>query len=144
MSVHLHQRLKDIDTLTLGSASRRVVNFLLQERDPHSGEVVLQVSKRLVASKLGIQPETFSRILHRLVENGLIAMQRRNIRILGVDGGQAHAVGLHRCLLGVAGLLQPLAKQRQRIVRRGLVGQAIAAVVTTHLSQGKRHDGDLR
>lgn len=85
MSVHLHQRLKDIDTLPLGSASRRVLNFLLQERDPHSGEVVLQVSKRLVASKLGIQPQTFSRIFHRLVENGLIAMQRRNIRILGVD-----------------------------------------------------------
>ena len=42
----------------------------------------LQVSKRLVASKLGIQPETFSRILHRLVECGLIAMERRHISIL--------------------------------------------------------------
>ncbi|AZC51205.1 Crp/Fnr family transcriptional regulator [Pseudomonas chlororaphis] len=85
MSVHLHQRLKDIDTLTLGSASRRVVSFLLQERDPRSGEVVLQVSKRLVASKLGIQPETFSRILHRLVDSGLIAMERRTILILGAE-----------------------------------------------------------
>jgi CRP-like cAMP-binding protein len=43
------------------------------------------VSKRLVASKLGIQPETFSRILHRLVESGLIAMERRNIRILAEE-----------------------------------------------------------
>jgi CRP-like cAMP-binding protein len=47
---------------------------------------VLQVSKRLVASKLGIQPETFSRILHRLVDGGLIAMERRQIRILSEDG----------------------------------------------------------
>ncbi|KNH42924.1 helix-turn-helix domain-containing protein, partial [Pseudomonas lini] len=46
---------------------------------------VLQVSKRLVASKLGIQPETFSRILHRLVECGLIAMERRHISILAEE-----------------------------------------------------------
>ncbi|MNH00395.1 transcriptional activator FtrB [compost metagenome] len=85
MSIHLHQRLKDIDTLTSASASRRVINFLLQECDPDSGRVELQVSKRLVASKLGIQPETFSRTLHRLVERGLIAMERRNIHILAAD-----------------------------------------------------------
>jgi CRP-like cAMP-binding protein len=85
MSIHLHQRLKDIDTLTLANASRRVINFLFQERDPVNGQIVLQVSKRLVASKLGIQPETFSRILHRLVESGLIAMERRNIRILAEE-----------------------------------------------------------
>lgn len=82
MSLHLHQRLKDIDTLTLANASRRVINFLIQERDAVSGDVVLQVPKRLVASKLGIQPETFSRILHRLVDAGLIEVQRRTIRIL--------------------------------------------------------------
>jgi CRP-like cAMP-binding protein len=85
MSVHLHQRLRDIDTLTLASASRRVVSFLLQERDPGSDVVVLQIPKRLVASKLGIQPETFSRILHRLVEGGLIAVERRTISILAAD-----------------------------------------------------------
>ncbi|MFW0755221.1 Crp/Fnr family transcriptional regulator [Pseudomonas sp. H11T01] len=85
MSIHLHQRLKDIDTLTLANASRRVINFLFQERDPVNGQIVLQVSKRLVASKLGIQPETFSRILHRLVESGLIAMERRHIRILAEE-----------------------------------------------------------
>ncbi|WP_095148361.1 Crp/Fnr family transcriptional regulator [Pseudomonas sp. Irchel s3a18] len=90
MSIHLHQRLKDIDTLTLSNASRRVINFLLQEHDPDNGQVVLQVSKRLVASKLGIQPETFSRILHRLVESGLIAMERRTIHILAQDLLAAH------------------------------------------------------
>ncbi|MGK9546266.1 helix-turn-helix domain-containing protein, partial [Salmonella enterica subsp. enterica] len=60
----------------------RVINFLIQERDLASGDVVLQVPKRLVASKLGIQPETFSRILHRLVDAGLIEVQRRTIRIM--------------------------------------------------------------
>ncbi|WP_367375195.1 Crp/Fnr family transcriptional regulator [Pseudomonas lini] len=85
MSVHLHLRLRDIDTLTMASASRRVINFLFQERHPVTGQIVLQVSKRLVASKLGIQPETFSRILHRLVECGLIAMERRHISILAEE-----------------------------------------------------------
>ncbi|HLD66364.1 MAG TPA: Crp/Fnr family transcriptional regulator [Pseudomonas sp.] len=83
MSIHLHQRLREIDLLTLANASRRVVNYLFQERDQGNGGLIrLQVSKRLVASKLGIQPETFSRILHRLVDGGLIAMERRTIRIL--------------------------------------------------------------
>jgi CRP-like cAMP-binding protein len=85
MSVHLHLRLRDIDTLTMASASRRVINFLFQERHPVTGQIVLQMSKRLVASKLGIQPETFSRILHRLVESGLIAMERRHISILAEE-----------------------------------------------------------
>lgn len=82
LSMHLHQRLKEIDILTQANASRRVINYLFQEHDRSNGIIHLQVAKRLVASKLGIQPETFSRILHRLVDDGLIAMERRNIRIL--------------------------------------------------------------
>ncbi|MGO4003250.1 MULTISPECIES: Crp/Fnr family transcriptional regulator [Pseudomonas] len=89
MSMHLHLRLRDIDTLTIASASRRVINFLLQERHPVTGEIVLQVSKRLVASKLGIQPETFSRILHRLVESDMIAMDRRTIHLLAAEDALA-------------------------------------------------------
>ena len=93
MSIHLHQRLQDIDTLTLANASRRVINFLFQERDDVSGEVVLQVPKRLVASKLGIQPETFSRILHRLVEGGLIEVRQRTIRILSEEQLMGYQAG---------------------------------------------------
>ena len=89
MSMHLHMRLRDIDTLTIASASRRVINFLLQERHRVTGEIVLQVSKRLVASKLGIQPETFSRILHRLVESDMIAMDRRTIHLLAAEDALA-------------------------------------------------------
>ena len=93
MSIHLHQRLQDIDTLTLANASRRVISFLFQERNAVSGEVVLQVPKRLVASKLGIQPETFSRILHRLIEGGLIEVQRRTIRIVCEKGLMEYQAG---------------------------------------------------
>jgi CRP-like cAMP-binding protein len=81
-SIRLHQRLNEIDTLTLANASRRVVRYLSQAPQDANGEIRLGVSKRLVASQLGIQPETFSRILHRLIDAGLIAMQQRSIQIL--------------------------------------------------------------
>jgi CRP-like cAMP-binding protein len=83
LSVRLHRRLDEIDTLTLGNASRRVVRYICQEQcAAGSDQIQLSVPKRLIASQLGIQPETFSRILHRLVDAGLIAMERRNIRVL--------------------------------------------------------------
>jgi CRP-like cAMP-binding protein len=46
---------------------------------------MLDVPKRLIASRLGIQPETFSRILHRLIDSGVIAVQRRNIEIIDLQ-----------------------------------------------------------
>ncbi|MEX6504000.1 Crp/Fnr family transcriptional regulator [Pseudomonas zhanjiangensis] len=81
-SIRLHQRLNEIDTLTLANASRRVVRFLCQEQEAADGQIRLSVPKRLIASQLGMQPETFSRILHRLIDAGLIAMERRSIRVL--------------------------------------------------------------
>lgn len=86
LSTRLQQRLHEIDTLTLANASRRVARFLCQELKPGSDQVQLKVPKRLIASQLGIQPETFSRILHRLIDAGLIAMERRVIRVLDQDG----------------------------------------------------------
>lgn len=82
LSLRLHQRLNEIDTLTLGNASRRVVRYLCQEQENSNGQIQLKVPKRLIASRLGIQPETLSRILHRLIDAGLIAMERRVIRVL--------------------------------------------------------------
>ena len=90
LSIRLHQRLNEIDTLTLANASHRVVRFLYQSQEDDSGVVTLDVPKRLIASKLGIQPETFSRILHRLIESGMISVQRRRIEILDSRGLAAY------------------------------------------------------
>lgn len=81
-SIRLHQRLNEIDTLSLANASRRVARYLCQQQAAGNGKIQLSVPKRLIASQLGIQPETFSRILHRLIDAGLIAMERRDIRVL--------------------------------------------------------------
>ncbi|MFC5695506.1 Crp/Fnr family transcriptional regulator [Pseudomonas sp. GCM10022186] len=82
LSLRLHRRLDEIDTLTLANAGRRVARFLCQEHEAGNGAIQFNVPKRLIASRLGIQPETFSRILHRLMDAGLIAMERRQIRVL--------------------------------------------------------------
>lgn len=82
LSARLHQRLNEIDTLALGNASRRVARYLCQEQEARNGIIQLSAPKRLIATQLGIQPETFSRILHRLIDDGLIAMERRVIRVL--------------------------------------------------------------
>lgn len=81
-SACLHQRLVEIDTLTRANAGRRVARFLCQQQEADQGTVERRVSKRLVASQLGIQPETFSRILHKLIGTGLITMQQRTIQIM--------------------------------------------------------------
>lgn len=90
LSIRLHQRMNEIDTLTMANASRRVVRFLYQSQNDDNGVITLDVPKRLIASKLGIQPETFSRILHRLIESGMISVQRRRIEILDSQGLAAY------------------------------------------------------
>lgn len=86
LSLRLHQRMNEIDTLTLANASHRVQRFLADAQQGNAGVVMLDVPKRLIASRLGIQPETFSRILHRLIDAGVIAVQRRRIQILDSRG----------------------------------------------------------
>jgi CRP-like cAMP-binding protein len=81
-SQRMHQFLEEIDTLAMANASQRVARYLNQELQEGANLVQLHVPKRLIASQLGIQPETFSRILHRLMDAGIIAMERRNIRVL--------------------------------------------------------------
>jgi CRP-like cAMP-binding protein len=86
LSIRLHQRLNEIDTQTLANACHRVRRFLAQAHEEGNGVIMLDVPKRLIASKLGIQPETFSRILHRLIDSGVIAVQRRRIEIIDLQG----------------------------------------------------------
>lgn len=81
-SQRMQQFLDEIDTLAMANASQRVARYLNQELQDGANLVQLHVPKRLIASQLGIQPETFSRILHRLMDAGIIAMERRSIRVL--------------------------------------------------------------
>jgi CRP-like cAMP-binding protein len=48
--------------------------------------VRLPVSKTLVAARLGVKKETLSRLLRELAARGLIAVERREVRILDRPG----------------------------------------------------------
>lgn len=90
MSRRLHGLVSDVEAYTLHSGSQRLVGYLLKDM-PASGETVrLSVSKRLVASRLNITPEYFSRVLHDLIKRELVRVDGRDIEILDADGLRAY------------------------------------------------------
>jgi CRP/FNR family transcriptional regulator len=70
------------------TAIERVAAFLVDGRLPRLGEnrVVLPLRRRELAALLGVAPETIARSLTRLVEEGLIAVNGREITVLDDEG----------------------------------------------------------
>jgi CRP-like cAMP-binding protein len=63
---------------------QRVIGYLLRDQDDKDSKsitVALPVSKGTIASRLSLTPEYFSRVLHELETNGLIEIDKREIRI---------------------------------------------------------------
>jgi len=88
MSQRLHQRLNEIDSLTLHNATYRLVTYLLGELPEGvltSTEIVLTTPKHIIASRLSIKPETFSRILTRLARDGLIVVRGNSIVLANLE-----------------------------------------------------------
>ena len=89
MSKRLHMRLNEIENLTLQNASFRLIHYLLQQVpddvDGNEAEFSLTVSKNIIASRLSIQPETFSRILKSLTKRELISVKGKVIHLLNID-----------------------------------------------------------
>lgn len=84
MSMRLHRRLNEIESLSLQNASHRVVHYLLQNLPSDAGdgaELTLDAPKQVIASKLGMKPETFSRALAGLTQRGAITIQGRRVLI---------------------------------------------------------------
>lgn len=86
LSMRLHMLVKDVESLTVHSAQQRVVGYLAR-LDPEgvAGRVTLPAQKSLVASRLNLTPEYFSRILHDLSAAGLIRVEGRDIVILDAE-----------------------------------------------------------
>ncbi len=85
MSRRIHGLVNEIDQLTLHSGTERLIGFLLQglpEQAENGVVVTLPASKQVIASRLGMQPETFSRILHKLRQAGLIEEDGHDLRLL--------------------------------------------------------------
>jgi len=81
---------RDLEACCLMSAPRRVSRYLLQEAEyrlctPDQADFELPAAKVVVASRLNLTAETFSRELHALARTGVISIDKRRIRILSVD-----------------------------------------------------------
>ncbi|MCP3667155.1 MAG: Crp/Fnr family transcriptional regulator [Gammaproteobacteria bacterium] len=94
MSQRLRHLIKEIDDLTLQSATGRVAGFLCGKY-VYKGETTvafdLDTPKGVLASRLSVKPETFSRILHNFSDSGLVKVKGGHIEILNCDGLRKHA-----------------------------------------------------
>ncbi|MCL2466796.1 MAG: Crp/Fnr family transcriptional regulator [Micrococcales bacterium] len=85
MAVRLHTMVRDVAAVTLWSGRQRVVGFLLglAGEDPGPGTIVqLPATKAVLASRLSLTPETFSRTLRELSDTGLIEVHGAQIVLL--------------------------------------------------------------
>lgn len=88
MSQRLHGSINEIDQLTLRNGTQRLAEYLLEQVPDgvlQSSHIRLLAPKLVIASRLGIQPETFSRILGRLRCNGMVEMHNDTILLKDLD-----------------------------------------------------------
>ncbi len=80
LSQRFETLLLDIEEVNLKTAVERVVGYLLSQ--PYEGdETVLKFNKRMIASKLGLTPETFSRALNQLKQSHLISVHGSKVQM---------------------------------------------------------------
>ena len=94
LSHMLHEMIADLESCCMQNARQRLAHYLVCRA--HSGTTppeILQLpaSKAIVASTLNLSAETFSRELHQLARDGLISVDRRQIRIDDVEALKALA-----------------------------------------------------
>lgn len=95
LSMRLHSLIADVESYSLRSSAQRLIGYLLQH-SPHEDEAVnrveikLPTSKHILASRLNLTPETFSRVLHDLADAGLIEVNGRNITVPDLHRLRSH------------------------------------------------------
>ncbi|MEP7281506.1 MAG: Crp/Fnr family transcriptional regulator [Rubrivivax sp.] len=88
ISRRLHGLVNDVQAYALHSGAQRVIGYLLRDltnEEEYSDKpftVSLPVSKAMIASRLSLTPEYFSRLLHELEVAGLLRIDKRDVHIL--------------------------------------------------------------
>lgn len=88
LSMRLHALVDEIDYLTLQNSTCRVVSYLIDQLPASATDEVtidLSVPKSVIASRVSIKPETFSRILHNLVREGIISIHGKTIQVRAIE-----------------------------------------------------------
>lgn len=77
MSLKLRARLADIESLAFQNATLRVIGFLLSlvPNEGEPDEITLPFSKKMIAARLSVQPETLSRVFAKLTKQQLLTVE---------------------------------------------------------------------
>ena len=79
---HLHARVREIENLTVQNAHSRLASYLLDhvvESSDDEATVRLELPRHVIASRLSIKPETLSRLLRSMVDDGVLTIEDRVI-----------------------------------------------------------------
>jgi CRP-like cAMP-binding protein len=89
LSMRLHQLVVDVEDYSMHSGKQRIIGYLLREvagsESGNEAVVSLPISKGTIASRLNMTQEHFSRILHELVDLGLVTVKGRSVCIPDLD-----------------------------------------------------------
>jgi CRP/FNR family transcriptional regulator, dissimilatory nitrate respiration regulator len=88
LSARNRQLINDIESISLQNCTQRLIGYLLQisAESPDPSNIHLPANKLIIASMLNITPETFSRVLLRLSNAGLIDVNGKDVVIINVAG----------------------------------------------------------
>lgn len=81
LSQRLHGLIGEIDNLTLHDARTRVARYLLAQVPEDRHGFALEVPKGVLASRLSIKPETFSRVIRQLTQDGICSVHGAHVTI---------------------------------------------------------------
>jgi CRP/FNR family transcriptional regulator, dissimilatory nitrate respiration regulator len=78
----LHAIVADFEAATVHRARERLAAYLGSLAEPGQASAQLPAAKGVIASRLGMTKETFSRLLRAFIDEGLIGVAKREIRLL--------------------------------------------------------------
>jgi CRP-like cAMP-binding protein len=89
ISRRLHARVTEIEHLTIQNARTRLASYIIDHlvEPPVNDQAtaILDVPRRVIASRLSVQPETLSRLLRSLAEEGIVTVDDKEILIHSVS-----------------------------------------------------------
>ena len=89
ISKRLHDRVREIENLTIQNARTRLVSYMMDHLvgPPVDDQATarLDLPRHVIASRLSIQPETLSRLLRNLADEGIVSVDDRVVFIRSVS-----------------------------------------------------------
>jgi CRP-like cAMP-binding protein len=83
----VHALVCEFEATTMHGATERLAAYLESlAASPEAARVTLPAAKKLIAARLGMTKETFSRALHELAQAGLLAVKGREVELLDRAG----------------------------------------------------------